>query len=244
MATAVVTLEEARKAVAAESRKRNFKIVEQIPGIISGLAKEKAIFIFNVGPKTFTRSLGSLGTYTVPACPDGKQVSPPLKIDGVILERVATDMDKMANRYEEGLAVAQDILFIGRGYTPDLNMENQGLFICETPTPSKEQISEAKRKLRLSLQKVVDHADILEGQGKRDQIGEMEREAARTLGVTKAWLSTAPKEASECPACGQMVNIEAVKCKCGAVLDWEKAKIYFPQEYLAYKQAQAIPAGK
>ena len=46
MATAVVTLEEARKAVAAESRKRNFKIVEQIPGIISGLAKEKAKIYF------------------------------------------------------------------------------------------------------------------------------------------------------------------------------------------------------
>ena len=244
MAAAVVTLDQARKAVAAEARKRNFKIVEQIPGIIEALAKEKAVYIFNVGPKSFSRNLGSLGTFTVPECHEGKQVSAPLKLDGVILERVATDMDKMANRYEEGLAVAQDILSIGRGYTPDQNGENKGLFISETSTPSKEQIAEAKRKLRISLQKVVDHADILEGQGKRDQIGEKEREAARTLGITKAWLSTAPKEASECPACGQMVNIEAVKCKCGAVLDWEKAKMYFPAEYLAYKQAQATPAAK
>jgi endogenous inhibitor of DNA gyrase (YacG/DUF329 family) len=36
------------------------------------------------------------------------------------------------------------------------------------------------------------------------------------------------------------MDVEAVKCtSCGAIVDWDRAKIYYPIEYAAYKAAQA-----
>jgi hypothetical protein len=233
---ATVTLDEARKAVSEEARKRNYKIVEQMPSMIADLAKEKMLYIFNVGPQGWPRSLGSLGNFYVPGCAEGEEVSKPLKIPGMILERVAIDMDKMSNRYENGIDVANDILYIGRGYTPDLNRERWGLFISETPKASKEQINQAKGELRKTCAKLIEAADVLERANKRDQIGDQARWAARYLGVAKVWLSDAePREAGNCPACQAMIDIESVKCpKCSAVLDWERAKEFYPSEYNAY----------
>jgi len=237
---ATVTLDEARKAVAQEAKQRNRKIIEQVPQMIANLAKEKTVYIFNVGPTMHQRQLGSLGTFTVPACPEGAEVSPPLKIEGVILERIATDMDKMANRYEEGLDVANDIMFIGRGYTPDLNKENWGLFISETANASKAQIRAAKEKLLKTYGRLVTDADNLERANKRSDIGEINRVAGRALGVVKPWLAETPREAGNCPACQKMIDIETVKCPhCQAILDWDRAKDFYPTEYNAWKAAQA-----
>lgn len=235
---ATVTLDQAAKAVDAESRKRNMKIVEQVPAIISQLAKERAVYIFNVGPKSWSRNLGSLGNFHVPACPKGAKVSEPLKIDGVVLERIPTDMDRMANRYEEGIDIANDVMYIGRGYTPDLNREKWGLFISEVPKPTDARISAAKGELLKTYNRLVAEADNLERNNKRDQISDIHRDAAEALGVTKAWLAQTPYEASECPSCRKRIDTESVCCpECDAILDLEGAKRFFPQRYLAYMQA-------
>jgi endogenous inhibitor of DNA gyrase (YacG/DUF329 family) len=239
---ATVTLDQARNVVAQAARERNLKIVEAVPKMLADLSKEKAVYVFNVGPDKWERRLGSLGNYCVPACPEGKEVSAPLKIDGVILERVPDggSMNKMMNRYEEGMDVARDLMFIGRGYSPELNRERWGLFISEKPVPEKAQIQKAKAELRKTYAKLVDEADNLERANKRADIGEPHRQAALALGVTKPWLATEPREATNCPACQKMVDIEAVSCpNCSAILDWEKAKEFFPEKYLAYKNAQA-----
>ena len=232
---ATVTLDQAARAVEAEARKRNFKIVEQVPKIIADIGEQQAVYIFNVGPKPWSRNLGSLGTFFVPACPKDARVSEPLKIKGVVLERIATDMDKMANRYEEGIDIANDVMYIGRGYTPDLNREKWGLFISDVPKPSDARISAAKAELRKTYARLVDEADLLERNNKRDQIGDTHRDAASALGVNKSWLVQEPREADSCPACGKRIDISAVKCpECSAILDLEGVKKFFPQDYLAY----------
>lgn len=238
MATAVVTFDQAVKAVDAESKKRNSRIIEQVPHIIDQLAKEKALYIFNVSPKSFSRNLGSLGTFFVPGCEKGEDVSAPLMIPGVLLERVANDMHKMGNRYEEGMDVARDVMFQGRGYAPELNRERFGMFISDSPEPTKKQISAAKAMLRQNYAKLVDEADAYDRNNKRDQITEMHREAATCLGVTKAWMSQEPREAADCPACHKRIDIESILCPhCEAILDIEGAKQYHPEKYLAYQRA-------
>ena len=246
MGTSTITLEDARRAVASEARKRNFKIVEQIPGIIAELAKQKAVYVFNVGPTSWSRNLGSLGNFHVPACPEGAKVSEPLKIAGVVLERVATDMDKMSNRYEEGLQIAQDVLFIGRGYAPQLNREEWGMFISETAEPTPKQIRDAQARLRQTQAKLVSEADNLERNNKRSEIGEIHRQAAEALGLNKAWLPTEPVEAEACPACNKRIDPSSIICpECSAILDIEGAKKYFPEKFIAYQRAnQPAPAAK
>ena len=240
MATSVVDLNQARAAVNAEAAKRNAKIVERVPAIIDKMAKEQSVYIFNVGPNAWGRNLGSLGNYHVPGCAEGKTVSEPLVIPGVVLERVATEMNKMSNRYEEGMDIAKDVMFIGRGYSPELNRENWGLFISETKDPSKAAINSAKAKLRKTQADLVADADNLERNNKRDQITELHRFAAEALGVTKAWLSMEPREADECPACHKRIDMESIICpECSAILDLEGAKKYHPEKYMAYQRANA-----
>lgn len=247
MAAAVVDLTQASKAVNAEAAKRNGKIVEQIPNIISEMAKQRSVYIFNVGPKPWSRNLGSLGNFHVEGCAEGAEISAPLVIPGVLLERVATEMNKMSNRYEEGMDIAKDVMFIGRGYSPELNREKWGLFISETKEPTKAAIKAAKAKLRESYADLVAKADSLERNNKRDQISEIHRDAATSLGVTKPWLSAEPREADECPACHKRIDMESVICpECSAILDLEGAKKYHPEKYMAYVRANApaAPAAK
>ena len=247
MATPVISLEQASKTVAEEVRKRNLKIVEQVPQMIAELAKKNQFFIFNVGPRPWSRSLGSLGSYYVQPCPEGAKHSEPLVIDGVILERVPTEMNKMANRYENGIDVANDVLFIGRGYDPMLSGTRWGLFISETRKPSEEQLKAARTALRLTQQKLVDEADVLNQQNKRHEITDQHREAAKALAVNKPWLAEEAKELEKCPACGRLTDVEGIRCQhdaCRAIFDWERARIYYPQEYLAYQQANAVATPK
>ncbi len=238
MATAVVDLNAARSAVSAAAAKLNSKIVEQVPQIIAKMAQERSVYIFNVGRKPYDRNLGSLGNFHVPGCPENAEVSAPLTIPGVLLERVATEMNKMGNRYEEGMDIAFDVMFIGRGYSPDLNKEKQGLFISETAIPSKAAIKAAKSRLRQTWADLVLDADNLERNNKRDQISDIHRDAAEALGVNKPWISTEPREAYECPACHKRIDMLSIKCpECRALLDIERCKKYFPEEYLSYVRA-------
>lgn len=151
MAAAVIDLAAARRIVDSEAVKRNAKIVDIVPKMIAQASEEHALYIFNVGFRPHQRSLGSLGSWYVPACEAGDEVSPPCKVGGLTLERIPTDMNKMSNRYEEALDIANDIMFVGRGYTPDLSMENWGLFIHDGPVAPGNKIAAAKKKLIAKL---------------------------------------------------------------------------------------------
>ena len=54
-------------------------------------------------------------------------------------------------------------------------------------------------------------------------ITDLERRAARQLGVEKPWLYD-PKPMAECPACAEKIKPGVAVCRaCGAILDKEKA---------------------
>ncbi len=57
-------------------------------------------------------------------------------------------------------------------------------------------------------------------------ITDLERRAARQLGLEKPWLYD-PKPMAECPACAEKVKPGVAVCRaCGAILDKEKAAQY------------------
>jgi len=57
-------------------------------------------------------------------------------------------------------------------------------------------------------------------------ITDLERRAARMLGLEKPWLYD-PKPMSECPVCAESIKPGVAVCKsCGAILDREKAAQY------------------
>src|SRR4051812_27525518 len=58
----------------------------RIPKAITKLSNDTKVYIFSVGPWAQSQSRGSLGTFYIPACEDGKQHSRPLAIDGIVIE--------------------------------------------------------------------------------------------------------------------------------------------------------------
>jgi hypothetical protein len=242
MATSVVNLSQARNVVMEQARKLNGKIVDPFPPYLKEFSEKNQLYIFNVSAKPWNRSMGDYGSVHIAGCKEGQELSEPYVVDGAPHGYVATDMHKMSIFLEPGgaIALAMDILFIGRGFDPTLNGENQGLFISETAKPSAAMVKAAKAKLRKWQMTLVEHADNLDRNNKRQEITDMHRDAAAALGLNKPWMVQEPREVASCPACQKPMDVEAVKCiSCGAIVDWDRAKIYYPIEYAAYKSAQA-----
>ncbi|HWY05694.1 MAG TPA: hypothetical protein VNY24_02475 [Candidatus Acidoferrales bacterium] len=99
-----------------------------------------------------------------------------------------------------------------------------GVFVAAGPEPTREELLEAQKKLEEFQRRLVDTAD-LEWERSHNMmfITDLERRAARELGLEKPWLYD-PKPMADCPACGEKIRPGVAVCRtCGAILDREKA---------------------
>lgn len=99
-----------------------------------------------------------------------------------------------------------------------------GVFVAAGKTPTEAELLEARRKLREFQERLVAAAD-LEWERTRNPmfITDLERRAARQLGVEKPWLYDA-RPAVECPVCAERLKPGVAVCRgCGAILDRERA---------------------
>jgi hypothetical protein len=99
-----------------------------------------------------------------------------------------------------------------------------GAFVAEGDVPTDGELSEAREKLAAFYRRVVMAADR---EWERSHsflfINDVERRAARHLGLDKEW-HYQPRETVECPGCGEKIKPTAAVCKtCGAILDRAKA---------------------
>jgi hypothetical protein len=99
-----------------------------------------------------------------------------------------------------------------------------GVFIAAGPEPTDEELASARKKLEAFQLRLVDAAD-LEWERSHNMmfITDLERRAARELGLEKPWLYD-PRPMADCPACGEKIKPGVAVCRtCGAILDREKA---------------------
>jgi hypothetical protein len=99
-----------------------------------------------------------------------------------------------------------------------------GTFVAQGDAPSDEELSEARERLTAFYRRVVMAADR---EWERSHsylfINDVERRAARHLGLDKEW-HYQPHETVECPGCGEKIKPHVAVCKtCGAILDRAKA---------------------
>ena len=102
-----------------------------------------------------------------------------------------------------------------------------GIFIAAAETPTEAELADAHRRLAEFQRRLVAAAD-LEWERTRNPmfITDLERRAARQLGLEKPWLYD-PKPMAECPVCAERIKPGVAVCKsCGAILDREKAAQY------------------
>jgi hypothetical protein len=102
-----------------------------------------------------------------------------------------------------------------------------GVFVAAGPAPTEAELADAHRRLEEFNRKLVAAADLEWERTKNPMfITDLERRAARMLGLEKPWLYD-PKPMGECPVCAEFIKPGVAVCKsCGAILDAEKAAHY------------------
>ncbi len=102
-----------------------------------------------------------------------------------------------------------------------------GVFVAAGPLPTEAELADARRRLEEFQRRLVAAADLEWERTKNPMfITDLERRAARQLGLEKPWLYD-PKPMAECPVCAEKIKHGVAVCRsCGAILDREKAAQY------------------
>src|ERR1039457_2487452 len=129
---------------AGELRAKNAKIIIRAPEILKQVG---TVHIWNVGPNSHTVGMGGLGSFTIPDCKPGHEVSKPLDIAKFFTETVHQDMQKMVELVSEGIEVAKSVVGIGKFQSKSSDLRRFGVFISADEKPSKEEIAAAKAQL-------------------------------------------------------------------------------------------------
>jgi hypothetical protein len=228
-----VSLAEVNEYVSREATRRNGKMVPTLPGALRKMCTDAHFYVFNVGPWTWTRQLGGRGTRTVQGCPEGKKYGDPLTLPFLDNETVASDMNKMENRQEDGQMVVDAVLMKGYGFKPEHSLENWGVAVIDHWPPTAEDLAPPNRKLAQKFDELIGEADKHHEQREYKNIDEFMRLAARRRNLQKPWLNENP-DLKACPACGTQVMPNIAVCPhCTATLNEELARKYFPERFAA-----------
>jgi len=102
-----------------------------------------------------------------------------------------------------------------------------GVFVAAGDAPTPAELEDARQRLEAFHRRLVDAADLEWARTKNPMfITDLERRAARLLGLEKPWLYNA-KPLDDCPVCAEKIKPGVAVCKsCGAILDHEKAAQY------------------
>lgn len=102
-----------------------------------------------------------------------------------------------------------------------------GVFVAAGEMPTEGELADARRRLEEFHRRLVAAAD-LEWERTHNPmfITDLERRAARQLGLEKPWLYDS-RPLAECPVCAEKIKHGVAVCRsCGAILDREKAAQY------------------
>ena len=102
-----------------------------------------------------------------------------------------------------------------------------GVFVAAGAEPTEAELADARRRLEEFQRHLVDSADLEWERTKNPMfITDLERRAARQLGLEKPWLYD-PKPLAECPVCAEKIKHGVAVCRsCRAILDRDKAAQY------------------
>lgn len=206
--------------------------------MVEELSEKNKVYIFNVGPWAITQPCGSLGMKHIPACQEGKEYSEPLVLDGLVIERYPLregTMDLLMHKNATGWNTAGEI--IGAAGTPHAvpgnSLEKFGIFRSKSNPPKKEEIAEAKKKLNVYLNVLVNEARSAAAQGQKAAEETIRPDQHIRAGImlgldpqVELWMNAAiPRVKREkCESCGKPYEAGLMLCSCGFILDVEKFK--------------------
>lgn len=236
------------KEAGEQLRAKNKKTISPIP---KNLVKSvPPIHIFNVGKKTHSVGLGSLGQFYIPAKEEGQRYSKPLILPGIMFDGVAREMTHIELQMQDGNEVAQDVIGKGPFKNASQNLERVGVFISAGPVPSEEELLAAEEKVRQENIRLVKDADDLYAQGPLQivNISADHREACVALNQTREWAKM-PTQMINCPSCNEPVNPSGARCGgrygCGFIYNRARAiELGIPVDAEIAEDAEEVTAPK
>ena len=218
-------------------------------------------WIHNVSPFTWTRSMGSLGSYVIRSgcrCKLCVEMNPepwaPLAIPEFIYEYKCAQWDKRYGnqpqeyREQDGMEFTLDLLGKLPPSIEDNDLTRMGVFWSDAPKPSLEAFAKATDVCNKYMQTLVRDANAAWHTGDRfSRLGIMGNQkyivAAQHLLIETEWASL-PKPNVPCPACGNPMPSNAIvhggSNGCGAIIDRERAEKFGLIERPATKPVKVI----
>lgn len=238
------------RQVGHELAKENARIVPQVSETLRRIAEEKKVHIFNIYPVSWRKSLGSLGTFTIPACADNGSQRPEdwapyskaLIVPGLVFESFDMGTKHLSMAHWDGMDVAKDILGLTDGLAAN-SLERWGVFIAAGATPTKEELLQAKKRLSATMAEALQEGDRKwRGSDKeRKELSDYHKRAAQYLNQKREWDSLAAEQVS-CKFCGEPIKPNLIKCpQCREILDHQRWLEAQPEQILKAAQQHAAP---
>lgn len=187
-----------------------------------------SIYVFSLYPQPLEKRCGSAGVFRTLACLPGERISKPLVIPSVVRTPYLDALDgQMKTDDVEGKRVAEDLMrpFMA-GETETIwsvgqNWEDFGVFWTLNEIPTDEEIAAARTKLEKTFKAALAEADLIEAQGRIQDIVPLMRLAATYFDEDRTWNRTFKKKV-ECPGCGDGVKAGIIfHPACGYIFDRE-----------------------
>lgn len=205
--------------------------------------RKKPFYIYSVNPiHEWDVQQGQLGIVKIRKREEGKRVSEPTIIPGVVARQYDKGLGKKEWFMEEGRDIIEDILGCSERFPPptqENNLLNFGVFFTEKPfedLPAKEQsklIEAATQKMIIKLQALVLSADRLHAEGHGNWISQINRDALQHLNDISGGKEERPWAPIrlagmriECPECGHMNKSHVRICyNCKFRLDGSRVDV-------------------
>lgn len=213
------TIEQREQAV-RELRTKNTKDVFALPPELQMAGSP--VLIFNVGPFTHRKSMGSYGQWTIAACEEGQLHSKATEVPYITNDPVHIDMNQMAHRHDSGRKLALDILGVGQFHTPSEDLTQWGVFVAAGDEPTDQELRKANSKFDKACDALIREADSYWNQGPANYVNitDMHRLAAkRRKQKDKPW-ARGIEVMANCTMCGEGISPNAAICAhCKNVID-------------------------
>ncbi len=182
--------------------------------------REDRAVLVNLSDQEFYSNLATLGSYAVPARAAGERYAQ-MTIFGR-WELYDLGDDRKGEKYWTASEIARSVL---AEHNPDADLRRFGVFLCAGDHPTEAELAAAQAQQDAFYLEQIQQADLTYSRTPQrpDSITDVQRRAARALGIDRPWLVKLTAM-SDCPACGGAVKAGAAVCRhCGAILDDEKA---------------------
>ena len=162
------------------------------------------------------------GEYLIPAAEDCSKHQ--RSVCGDCLTHTTTTVEDRPQGMDVGFGKTVVNMIDAIDIADDIVRDNRAMFALEGETkPTQEQLNAARDSFIEYLKEAVAVSD---GSWNRYHDSKLIPESARigvnVLGLKREWLSDTSLK-KQCDSCGEFVPVTVIRCKCGAVYDWQKA---------------------